>query len=104
MSFNGNEGEFVSLSVASEWTANYREANPGDVKAHFFGRDKLSEILAQPGCKGIRAYYAVDDSGTKQLVLVGADANEEDMTNDGKILDRSWPCPSNCATNSSLNS
>ena len=42
MSFNGNEGEFVTLSDASRWTANYRNTiQPGDVIAEFQGKEKL---------------------------------------------------------------
>ena len=102
MSFTGNEGAYVNLTDASAWTATYRNINPGATKAHFFGRNKLMEILGQPGCVGIRAYYAIDAQQKKQLVLVGADANEKDMAGAGLILDQALPCPSNCDQGSAL--
>ena len=69
MSFNGNEGEFVTLSDASRWTANYRNTiQPGDVIAEFQGKEKLLELLNQEGCVGIRFYYAINDEGKKVLV------------------------------------
>ena len=41
MSFNGNEGEFVTLNDASRWTANYRNTiQPGDTIAEFQGKEK----------------------------------------------------------------
>lgn len=104
MAFDGNEGEFISLADARDWTANYRTDNPGETKGHFFGKNKIIEILNQSGCKGIRAYYATDENDAKQLIFVGVDASGEDLLSDGKILDRSWPCPNSCATLSPLNS
>ena len=46
MSFNGNEGEFVTLNDASRWTANYRNTiQPGDVIAVLGkGHEKGQEI------------------------------------------------------------
>lgn len=102
MSFNGTEGAPIELTKAAEWTANYRNSpNAGTIKAHFFGRDILETILAQTDCMGIRIYYALDDAGVQQLVLVGADANEKDQVN-GTIADYALPCPMYCDTTSAL--
>ncbi|MFM6946209.1 MAG: hypothetical protein ACKOWW_03650 [Flavobacteriales bacterium] len=104
MSFNGNEGEFVTLNDASRWTANYRSTiQPGDVIAEFQGKEKLLELLNQEGCVGIRFYYAINDEGQKVLVLVGADSNENDMEN-GLILDKGDKCPPFCSRKNILNS
>lgn len=103
MTFNGTEGAPIPLETASEWTANYRNSHPGETIAHFFGRDILEAILAQPECVGIRMYYALDDEGKKQLVLVGAKENRDDQVT-GIIADLSWPCPDGCSSNNSLNS
>ncbi|WP_317897097.1 hypothetical protein [Aurantibacillus circumpalustris] len=102
MSFNGNESSAISLAVATEMTSDYRTNNPNETKAHFFGKNKLMDILNQNGCVGIRAYYGIDADGNKQLVFVGADADEKDLYS-GVILDMSAPCPSNCDNTSPLN-
>ena len=104
--FNGTEGSEIDLAQASTWTSNYRsraEASPEEaiVKAHFYGREVFQRLLDQQGCMGIRIYYALDDNGQKQLVLVGADADGNDM--EGMVFDHSSACPPNCSATGSLN-
>lgn len=98
-------GDPISLATAKAWTANYRSKNPDQVKAHFFGFEIIDKILMQNGCVGIRMYYAIDDNGGKQIVLVGVDSKGNDMTpstlelnleDPNTIADISFPCPSFC--------
>jgi len=104
MAFKGNEGTKVTLSEASGWTAAYRRTiQEGERIAHFFGKDKINEILDQEGCMGIRIYHGIDESSEKILILVGADANEQDMTT-GVIVERSVGCPPRCPGKNDLNS
>jgi len=102
MAFNGTEGGLISLETGADMTARYRTQNPNEIKGHFFGKDVLKEILDQEGCMGIRMYYGLDADGNKALVIVGADANENDMTD--KVGDISLPCPSRCGNSNDLNS
>jgi hypothetical protein len=103
MAFTGNEAEEFPLDTAAEWTKNYRETiTMGGTVSHFFGRDIINKILEQEDCMGIRIYYALDENGKKQLIIVGADANENDIYN-GIIAERSVTCPPYCPTNSPLN-
>lgn len=102
MSFNGSEGGTIALSTASTWTENYRNANPRKTKAHFFGKDIINQILAQQGCMGIRIYYGIDENSNPQLVLVGADSNENDILD--MVVDLSKPCPAHCGQSNDLNS
>jgi hypothetical protein len=54
----GREGAEIDIKVATEWTKNQRERNPGGVISQFFGRELLEKILSQPDCIGLRFYYA----------------------------------------------
>ncbi|WP_266204659.1 hypothetical protein [Pontibacter kalidii] len=101
--FDGSEGVAIDLATAAKWTRNYRERATPDpvrgvvVKGHFFGREILEKILSQEGCMGIRVYHARDERGQRQLVLVGANADGEDMTQ-GTVADGAKVCPPDCAT------
>jgi hypothetical protein len=95
MSFTGTENHDISLVEASKWTKNYRTKNPGELKAHFLGKNAIQAILNQVGCVGIRIYYALDDNNVKHLVLVGANADENDLYN-GLLAERTRPCPTFC--------
>lgn len=104
MAFNGDEGSVVTLAEASGWTANYRRTVPaGEIISQFVGREKLLEILNQDDCMGVRIYYGIGDDGKKNLILVGAEADENDMI-DGIIVERLFPCPPLCSGRNSLNS
>lgn len=101
MSFDGTEGGKITLKDGGTMTAKYRQNNPGQRLGHFFGKDILNQILEQNGYMGIRMYYAMDANGNKELVIVGADADENDMTN--LVADVSCPCPP-CGDTNPLNS
>lgn len=104
MSFNGNEGEFITLREGSEMTKRYRNTiQSGDVIGQFFGSSIINEILNQNNCQGIRFYFGKSDSGKMSLVLVGVDANGNDLV-DGKIADRGWDSPPNNSNSNALNS
>jgi hypothetical protein len=49
----------------------------------------------------IESYYALDENGKQQLIIVGVDSNENDLY-EGVIAERSIPCPPKCANGSPL--
>lgn len=100
--FNGNEGTFIQLGTASDWTKKYRDENEGQAKGIFYGKAKLNELLNQTDCVGIRVYFATDAEGNNQLVLVGAKANKDDITT--LVLDMGSRCPDDCSSPNALNS
>lgn len=106
MSFNGNEGSLISLTLASKMTEDYRHANPGEILSGFVGLNKLNQIINQSGCKGIRIYYALNKSGDKQFVITAADDNEDDILTSGAelILDGVVPGPPSSGSANDLNS
>lgn len=54
----GKEGAEIDISTAAEWTKNHRHRAPGGTLSQFFGSENIRKILDQPGCMGIRIYYA----------------------------------------------
>lgn len=103
MTFTGNENHDFPLSTASEWTANYRNSVPaGTAIAHYFGKTAIQEIFAQEGCVGMRIYYALDQLGKKQLIIVGVDSAGNDLYN-GLLAERSIVCPQDCSAANPLN-
>ena len=101
MAFDGTEGEFITLSEGSDLTSEFRSSYSSQPLAYFFGRDKLEELLEQENCMGIRIYFGEKNS-TLQLVLVGADDNQDDLLD--KILDRGNKCPPFTSSTNTLNS
>ncbi|MES2618968.1 MAG: hypothetical protein V4613_13910 [Bacteroidota bacterium] len=95
-----NTGGPIPLQTAIEWTTNFRNQHPGEIKAHFFGSVIIQNILNQGGI-GIRMYNAIDNTNAPQIILVGVDAAGHDMTA-GIIADLAMPCPNNCDPNSPL--
>lgn len=101
--FTGDEGEVISLDDGRSFTSNYRTANPGAIKAHTVGKNRLNSILNQTGCVGVKMYYGLDEEDAKCLVLVGVKEDGSDMTG-GVIVERNPPCPPYCDDQSALNS
>jgi hypothetical protein len=54
----GKEGAEIELAVAADWTKNHRERHPYGSISQFFGYEVIQKLLNQPGCLGIRIYYA----------------------------------------------
>ncbi|MCA8829113.1 hypothetical protein [Hymenobacter pini] len=111
------------LQQASDWTRNYRNQNPGGVKGHCISAAILNDLLSQPGCVGVRAYYGLDDNGAPKLILVGYDSNDNDilsstataargvmdeesssLTSSSQIATALPPCPPCCSIDNPLNS
>ncbi|NOT75129.1 MAG: hypothetical protein HOP08_09395 [Cyclobacteriaceae bacterium] len=103
---NRGVGGSLPNSQAKEWIKNYKDKNPGEIQSHFFGSDIILTILSQADCVGVRIHYALDEKGVKQLILVGAKENGNniwpsttDSTPSGIMADNSWPCPPMCTGN-----
>jgi hypothetical protein len=68
-------GEEIGLELGNNFVKAYQVANPTDVHYYVVGRSILDQILAQPGCAGIKFLNAYNEMGEKTLVYVGVDAN-----------------------------
>lgn len=102
MSFTGQEVHSIELAEAAELTKRFRGNNQGAILGGFFGRDAIESILAQEDCVGIRYYNAEKDNGDHTLVLVGCDANQDDIL-PGVVLDWAKPIPPFGGNNNQLN-
>jgi hypothetical protein len=79
--FTANVGEEIGLELGAQFISAYRKANPSDVTSYYVGRNILEQVMAQPGCVGIRFYNAYNEAGEKTLVYVGVTAEGTDMLN-----------------------
>jgi hypothetical protein len=93
----------ISLSEAATMTHAYQNAPQfqGLTKSCMMDNGSYQQLMTQPGCEGVRTYFALDDTNKLTIVVVGVDANGNDMTN-GIILERAHTCPINCPNNSPL--
>jgi hypothetical protein len=94
----------ISLAEASQFTANFRNANPvGTIIANAFSKGIIQDILNQPGCEGIRIYNAIDNGGIATVVITGIDINDNDLYT-GILAEFGGRCPSLCSSPNPLNS
>lgn len=104
LTLTGQEDHDIDLASAARYTSNYRHTiSVDEKKGGYFGKSALLELLAQERCVGLRYYYGIDDARKQVLVLVGVNSEGDDLI-DGKILERSWPCPHACSNSNDLNS
>lgn len=78
--YSGKEGRFISPNNSKKWVANFQKNNPGHTHAFYFGRELFENILNEPGCVGIRVYYAQDDAKNPKMVLMGVDRQGNNIT------------------------
>lgn len=93
----------ISLADAAAQTKAHRDGRPprlGDSGA--FNAKAVLELLQQPGCVGLRYYKGRNKAGESSLILVGVDAEGNDL-NTGALLDFAFPCPPFCPDGSPLN-
>lgn len=98
--FDGKEGAFIDGETAQRWIDNYQTAEPNGVKAEFFGKEKLQQLLTA-NAMGIRVYYSKDDNEGWRFILVAADRDGRNLGpvvggGTGMLLEGGLPCPPYC--------
>lgn len=84
-------GEEISHELGAKMVKDFQDMYPAENPWVFIGKGIIEQILAQPGCAGIRFYNALDEVGQKTLVYVGLNKSGEIITQyssinaDGKI-------------------
>ena len=68
-------GEEIGLELGNQMVKAFAVANPNEIPFHTIGRNIIDQILAQPGCVGIKFYNATNEKGENTLVYVGLDQN-----------------------------
>lgn len=98
-----NNNHEITLAEAITMTHAYQNSPQfaGQTKAGLISATAVQDLLNQPGCMGVRIYFALNANDNLTLVLVGTDTNEKDMTT-GVILDKLKDCPPNCDFDSVL--
>ncbi|HVN48924.1 MAG TPA: hypothetical protein VMU30_08915 [Bacteroidota bacterium] len=100
--YTGTENHFITLQEGITLTKAFRHSAPANaVLAQYFGKNALEAALAQPGCVGLRMYYAKHKDGSPTLVIVSVDHSGNDMTK-GIVMQQAVPCGGSCAEGSEL--
>jgi hypothetical protein len=73
-------GEEISQELGAKMIKNHHDENElGESKSYIIGRSIIDQILAQPGCVGLRIFDAVNEEGNKTLVYVGIDSKGNNL-------------------------
>ena len=72
-------GEEISHELAVDFVHAFRTNFPTEQPGFTVGRDIIDQILAQPGCVGIRLYNAINEEGQKTMVYLGIDADGNNL-------------------------
>lgn len=93
----------ISLDEAKAMTHAYQNAQQfqGLTVASMIDKEAYQLVMAQSECVNIRTYFALNNEGTLTIVVVGVNANGEDMT-DGVLLNMATNCPIYCPEKSEL--
>ena len=98
-------GELILRKKAKEMVEKWQREEPEAVKSILYGRDIFDELMAVPGCEGIRVFNAYTDNNTQTFVFVAVDGRNNNIREykrgDGEIVkapiaDGGLPCPTNC--------
>jgi hypothetical protein len=71
-------GEHIGYELGAKMVKDYSEKH-NEFGSHFVGRNILEQILAQPGCIGIKIYKGLNEEGVQKYVLTGADEKGNDI-------------------------
>lgn len=93
----------ISLDEAKAMTHAYQNAQQfqGLTVSCMIDKDAYQLVLDQPNCVSVRTYFGLNSEEKLTIVVVGVDAEGEDMT-EGVLLDMSHLCPVNCPKDSKL--
>jgi hypothetical protein len=114
----------ISLSAAKGLISNYKKQKENLLTntlqaanvlpdCETFDRDAFDTLLKQDGCTSVRIYFGMDEKNMVRLVIVGVDANDNDIVpqqtrsledDTSVIIEDGLRCPEMCPPSSPLNS
>ena len=101
--FTGKEDHSYPVQAAQEMMAAFQSDNPFETYGWYFGREAIEWLLAQDGAVGIRIYGGFKPTGQFSPVILGVDAQGNDigiysdglyksLSDSTRILERAFPC------------
>lgn len=69
---HANVGEHIGYELGAKMIKDYYDKFQ-EAGSQFVGRNILDQILAQPGCIGIKIFKALNEVGEKTYVITGVD-------------------------------
>lgn len=93
----------ITLETAQQWAARWKKAQKegteAPVTAFLIPGIDVSQVMNERNVVDVRAYLGIDSENTERLMIVGVDADGNDMIDDSNgyyIYDFSLPCPPKC--------
>ena len=82
-------GKQISHELAAKMVKNHHDTHSiDDSNSYYIGRNIIDQMLAQPGCVGIRFFDAINEAGQKTLVYVGIDAKGKSILEYSTVNDQ----------------
>ena len=75
---HANIGEHIGYELGAKMVKDYYDKYQ-EAGSQFVGRNILDQILAQPGCIGIKIFKALNEVGDKTYVLTGVSQDGQPM-------------------------
>ncbi|MCO6173923.1 hypothetical protein NHF50_02585 [Flavobacterium sp. NRK F10] len=94
----------ISLETAQAWASRWKQEEGtynqhNKLKAFLIPGIDIQQVMQEDGVVNVRAYLGVDENQVERLMVVGVDAEGNDMIseeNGNYIYDFSEPCPNTC--------
>lgn len=95
----------ITLEEAQEWASNWRKNPDQNLIAFLIPEIDFTQVIAEEETINVRTYLGIDNLGNCKLIIVGVDAEGQDLLDESKgqyIYDFSSACKPDCDFNSPL--
>ncbi len=95
----------ITPATAQSWAAKWQRDPANTTKAFLIPKEDITQLFQYDGVCDVRTYFGIDENGNQKLMIVGVDANGNDLIDDTKqqyIYDFAQTCPPKCDNNSPL--